>query len=482
MDIYGRSLEVSLLDQIYQTYQAELVSLIGRRRVGKTYLIKNYFRKKGVYFSVTGLKKGNLKEQLEIFRKALQETFFREIPIKTLANWNEAFEILTQQISQVAKNKKVILFFDELPWLCTSKSNLIPMLDHYWNTDWVDRKNLKVILCGSAASWMIAKIVHNKEGLHNRLTHKINLAPFTLSQTKEYLDCKGIQLTHMQILELYMTLGGIPHYLDQVKKGFSAAQNIDAICFNKNGLLYGEFNDLFASLFDNAPLCLDLFHEISKHRNGISRNDLIKKTKLPSGGRLNKYLDEMIESGFIASFIPIGKKSHDVSYRVIDEYSYFYKKWIQNAPHGIFAEHSEGYWLKKVGSSSWKSWSGFTFEGICLKHIHKIKQALGLNNVPCEVGSWYYRPKSPSEKGVQIDLLIDRSDGVITLCEIKHSQEPYVVTKSYAEELEQKIKIFKQKFKTNKHVLVAMITTHGLVRNPYANRFVTNQVLLEDFF
>lgn len=319
--IIGRKKELQLLKEIEKSKEAEFVAVYGRRRVGKTFLIKEFFSKKGLYLETTGTKDAPMVNQLKNFTLALSKTFAEGRPLKTPPNWEEAFSLLTQELQSVPKSKKVTIFLDELPWLATKRSRLMQALDYYWNAHLSKLSNIILIVCGSAASWMLDHLIHAKGGLYNRLTRRILLEPFNLKETKEFLESRSLKVSQRQVLDLYMAIGGIPFYLKEVKKGKSSAQMIDDLCFKKTGLLHSEFKNLFKALFDQAETNLGIVRAIGKAKNKISRSQLIKVLGKHSGGRLNERLEELEASSFIQCFIPYGKKQRDRFYRIVDEYT-----------------------------------------------------------------------------------------------------------------------------------------------------------------
>jgi uncharacterized protein len=481
--IIGRKEEQKTLQKIYASSRAEFLALYGRRRVGKTYLIKQFFSDKACYyFQITGMKDGSLKEQLYEFTRAVEKTFYTGTTLKESNSWMQALEMLTNAIEQYSGKQKVVLFFDELPWLATKRSRILQALDYYWNTKWVDNPKVRLIVCGSAASWITENIINNKGGLHNRITYQIRLEPFSLTETSSFLKYRGIHLNDKQVLFLYMVVGGIPHYLNQVQKGLSVSQNVDKLCFTKNGILFKEFNNLIPALFDEAEIYKKVIHIIAKYRYGIGRNELLKQLKLPSGGSFNHRLIELEEAGFILSFKPYGHAKRGQYYRVIDEYTLFYLNWI--APVATSVRHQDkprGYWEGHSKLAKWKSWSGYAFEAFCYKHIVSIREALNIP-VTAEVGSWRYSPLIKSDdNGAQIDLLFDRDDGVVTICEIKYTQEPFNIDKSYANNLLNKVEVYKKQTRTTKQIFIAMVTSSGLKPTIYSEELISNQVGLSDF-
>jgi uncharacterized protein len=479
--IVGREKEIKILDGVWKSKDAEFIAVYGRRRVGKTHLIREYFSDKGIYLEASGAKNKPLKKQLENFMKAVSQTFFKGVPLYTPQSWDEVFEILTKELVTVPKSQKAIIFLDELPWMVTKKSGMLQSLDYYWNLHWNKIPNLILIACGSAASWILEKLIYAKGGLHKRITRKILLEPYNLKETQEFLRSLSVKLNQKQILDIYMAIGGIPYYLKAVEQGLSAAQNIEAICFQKNGLLYNEFSNLFEALFEQADINLAIVREIVKHGNEISREDLIRATGIKSGGTLNKRLQELEASNFIQSFLPYGRKKRDHAYRVIDEFSLFHLKWIE--PILASGLEVQGYWQNMVNTPAVTTWAGYAFENVCLKHTYQIRHALGIEKIACKAGRWHYLLKKGSQKqGAQIDLLFDREDGIITICEIKYSNKSFVIDKDYGKQLIKKVEVFEEQVKPVKQIFLAMITTVGVKPNLWSKELVQNEVTLAELF
>lgn len=484
MSLTGREAEIKQLEEFYSSKKAEFLALYGRRRVGKSFLIQQFYQKKrSINFHVTGLKDGSLKEQIEVFTRVIGKTFYQGVELVNKTKWLDVFDQLTEAINKTPKNKKIFLFFDELPWMATKKSKLIQALDHYWNRYWSLDPRIKLVVCGSAASWILDNLIHNKGGLYNRITQQIELLPFTLSESKKFLAKKGVRLNNTQLLKLYMAIGGIPLYLEHIQKNLSADQNIEALCFTKRGFLFTEFSKLFSSLFDQQDIHEELIRIIAESRYGISQIELMKKSSKSVGGRLKKRLKELEDAGFVEQFIPYGHKEKGIYYRVLDEYTLFYLKWIDPVATSIKRRDKEkGYWLSKTQSSSWESWSGYAFEAICYKHLNTIRQALAIPP-GAESGSWRYTPrKRDSQDGAQIDLLFDRNDGVITMCEIKHTSSPFVIDKTVAKNLIKKIAVFKEQTKTSKQIFISMIAAKGIKPNLYSDDLINSVVKFEDLF
>lgn len=483
MDIVGRKKEIGVLDTILSSKQAEFVVVYGRRRVGKTYLVQQYFSQKGLYLECTGLKDGTLTDQLANFTKSFSTAFYPGLLLQQPKNWREAFELLTTEIKKGAKNKKIIVFLDELPWLASPKSELLQNLDYFWNTQWNQIQNFKLIVCGSAASWILNNLINAKGGLYNRITRSILLEPFSLSETKEFLIRKKIKLAEKDILDLYMVMGGIPYYLNHLETSKSLSQNINDLCFKKDGLLYNEFPRLFRSLFESAELNLKIVKAIAKKRYGVSFSELVLQTGKKAGGRFQERLNELEATGFIQRFLPYGRKKRDHHYRVIDSYTLFYLKWIEELVDGKSIPRGADYWARLSKSPSWLSWAGHTFENVCYSHIDKIISALGLGGIGCLVSHWKYKAiPGENESGAEIDLLLDRDDGAITLCEIKYTTSPFVIDKSYAKNLANKMDVFEKNTKQRKQLFLVMITTMGIKKNLWSEDLINSTVELKDLF
>lgn len=423
----GRVAEQQLLEELYAKKSSELVSITGRRRVGKTQLVNTVFKDRQDFY-LTGIQNYSTREQLKSFAYRLAELKGRREDIDVPASWQDAFMQLTWFLDDLKKEEKMVVFLDELPWLATPRSGFLSAFSHFWNA-WAERKNILVIICGSAASWMINKVVRNKGGLHNRITKRIQLEPFTLSETSIYLQAKGFALNHYSFLEQYMIFGGIPHYLKELDPAESNIQNIDRICFDQGGLLHDEFSRLYPSLFDNAERHMSIVRALGRHTYGLDRAQILKETKMKDGGGITRLLDELEFSGFIKSFYPFKRKRKGRIYRLIDEYSFFYLRFIEpNRDQGA------GTWLTHSQAPKYRAWSGYAFENVGLRHLPQIKKALGISSVATTMSTFYHKGKD-GIPGLQIDLVISRADKAINLCEFKFLRKTPAVRASRRREL-----------------------------------------------
>lgn len=472
--LIGREKEIETLVLSFNSNRPELVAIIGRRRVGKTFLVKQTYQDY-IDFELTGLQHASKAEQIQNFIFAFRN-FFPDYEIEQKpGSWLEVFFLLSRALEQKKKQEKLVVFLDELPWLASKRSGFITALGWFWNS-WATNQNIVLVICGSAASWMIEKVINDRGGLHNRVTKLIFLGPFSLGETEAFMQSKHVHLSRYQITQLYLAMGGIPMYLDQVKPGLSAIQNIQEICFHKDGYLRREFDRLFSSLFDNAENHLKIVRALATKKIGLTRKEIIAIAGLKNGGTLTTTLNELNQSGFLEIYAGYGKKKQMSLYRLTDPYSLFYLTFLE--PLGANAKTD---FTKLSDLQHYKSWSGYAFENICLMHIDQIKKALGISGIYTSVSSFVVKAQD-NLAGAQIDLLIDRGDHSINLCEIKYSNKDYEVTKKDVDNIENKKRVFQHHTKTTKHIFTTIITTFGVVKNKHKLNQIDQVVTLDDLF
>jgi AAA+ ATPase superfamily predicted ATPase len=477
--VVARQAEQAILQEALTSRDPEFIAVYGRRRVGKTHLVRGFFGTRAHLFELTGMKDASLRAQLGNFADILGKSFGSRLPVPVPASWLDAMKLLAAAVEERGSRQNVVLFFDELPWLAGRRSGFLEALGYFWNS-WVSRfPHVSVVVCGSAASWMLDRVIHHKGSLHNRITRRIRLLPFSLRETKAYLRYRKVFLSTRQLLEIYMVMGGVPAYLNQVRPGQSAAQNIDIACFSKDGYLADEFDLLYASLFTKAERHRKAVELMAQHPGGVTRQMLIEATGL-AGGALTGVLRALGESGFISVDVPLGKRSRDSTYRLIDEYTLFYLRWIRKAPKRVFTSNESGYWLQNYATPAWRVWAGLAFEAVCRKHTREIRHALSIGGVAATEATWFYRPRSKDEDGAQIDLLFDRADQCVTLCEMKFTDSPYRITKRYAGDLRRKLTVFRQHTNSRKSLFLVMVTAEGLTPNTYSDELVSAVVTAED--
>ncbi len=387
--------------------------------------------------------------------------------------WLDAFARLTALLEKKTSGKKII-FLDELPWLDTATSGFLPALEHFWNAWASARPDILLIVCGSAASWIIQKILNSRGGLHNRVTDRIQLDPFTLKECEAFFNSRRAQFDRYQIMQLYMVMGGIPFYLSQVDSKLSAAQNINRLCFQTGGLLQKEFDNLYHSIFQKAERHIQIIEALSKKAKGLTREELLSASKMPNGGGTTRILKELEESHFIRRYRSFGNKEKNSIYQLTDFYSFFYLQWIRDAD-----PTDPDFWIHQLDTPKQHAWGGFAFEQICLEHISQIRRGLSIGGMRTAVSAWSGRTET---EGAQIDLLIDRADRVINICEMKFSIDTYTITKSYAEDLKRKIRVFKAVTRTKKAIHLLLITNWGLAKNSYADTLVQNELTMDMLF
>lgn len=470
MVVAVREKEIQIMQNLLKKEDSEFLAVYGRRRIGKTYLIRQVF-KQSIVFEANGIHEQETPQQLESFWMSLVDAYPDKKP-SLPKTWLQAFALLKNHINNIKNRKKKVIFLDEIAWFETPRSGFLAALQNFWNLYCSKRKDIVLVICGSSASWIIDKVINNRGGLHNRITSHIQLMPFTLNETKKYLELIKIKLTLKDLATLYMSVGGIPYYLKDIKPGQSVPQILDELFFKPNAILKNEFQNLYASLFKNSDLHVAIIKVLATKNKGLTRTEILQATKLSSGGGFSKLLDELTACGFVKIIYPIDKTKEDFLYRLVDEYSIFYYKFLIN-------KKVNSSWLQLSNTQSYKIWTGYAFENLCFKHILNIKKALGINGIISNEYSWIQKGKD-NNKGTQIDFIIDRNDNCINILELKFHDAVYEITKNYAEQLQEKVSIFKQKTKTKKNVFVTMLTSGGVKKNEYYLSIITNELKLDN--
>lgn len=458
--LIGREKEIKTLQQAYHSEYSEFVAVYGRRRIGKTFLVREAFNYQFA-FQHTGVYKESLKKQLRNFRDALRMSGMKKAKIPT--DWSDAFFQLAQFIKENKEEKKVI-FIDEIPWLDTPRSGFLSALEYFWNSFASARKDVLLIICGSATSWIINKVLKNHGGLHNRVTYRIHLQPFTLYECEQYAKYLGMRASHYDLIEYYMILGGVAFYWSRLDKGLSVAQNIDNMIFSETGFLHNEFNELYDSLFNEPESYLKIIHALGTIRMGMTRDELVKEGGISSNGKLTRMLEDLTECGFIKRIPSYGGKAKDDLIQLVDNFTIFYYKYMKEN-----LNNDEHFWSNSYNSPIRAAWTGLAFERVCFQHIPQIKQAMGIAGVATQCYSWKAKGDALSS-GTQIDMVLDRRDNIINICEMKFSKGEYTITKDYAMALNNKVERFIESTKNKKTILLTMITTNGVVHNEYWNQ------------
>lgn len=462
--LIGRKDEYRILEKSYNSNTSQLIIIYGRRRVGKTFLINQSFENKFA-FKITGIYKQDKNTQLANFAMELSRVDNKEHDV--FENWSSAFMAFKNYLNTLDENKKQVIFFDEMPWLDTKKSDFFPAFEFFWNNYACAKNNLVFIVAGSSSSWITNKLVNNKGGFFNRHSARLYLEPFTLKETKEYLVRQNIHWSNYDIAQCYMIIGGIPFYLSQIDSSKTMSENIDCMFFKKHGLLWDEFSRLYSTLFNNDVKYINIVETLSKSRYGLSKSEIANKCKLAQNGDLTHYLQNLIDSGFIIKNTSYSERKGEI-YQLSDFYTLFYFEFIKDN-YG----KNENFWNNSFDLPKRRTWLGLSFELLCKTHLKEIKNALSISGINSIYYS-YNKKGNVNEEGCQIDLVIDRRDNVASLVEIKYSINEFEITKDYQTDLRNKIATF-EKDNPKKSIQMVLITTYGLKMNMYSN--IINKVL-----
>jgi len=465
-DFIGRRKQISILEKCKEDSKSHFIAVYGRRRVGKTYLIRHFFDNQFTFYA-TGLANADLNTHLITMHAQLLEYEGTDNNLPVPKSWMAVFTRLIRLLESSTDRKKII-FLDELPWMDTKRSGFLTALEYFWNSWASARNDILLIVCGSAASWMINKLLNAKGGLHNRLTRSIRLEPFNLYEVELFLKNRNYHIDRYQIVQLYMVFGGIPYYLEMIDTQLSITQNIEALCFADKRGMHSEYDILFRSLFDNPERHMSIVEVLANSKAGLSRNDIIKKTGLPKAGSTTQLLQELELSNFIRSYRQYGKKSRETTYQLIDNYTLFYHRFLK------LKTISSNYWITTINTPTYYNWAGYAFEIVALQHVEQLKNKLGITGVQTSISSF-------QNQHTQIDLIIDRQDRVINLVEIKFSIDAFEINKTYDEILRTKISEFIAHTNTKKAVWLTLVSTYGLKNNKYAGQ-VQSTIELDDLF
>ena len=468
----GRKKEIRLIKETIEDDRSHFIAVYGRRRVGKTFLIREACGYRFT-FQHAGIYDGNMKEQLFAFKGSLKEAGFDTG--KAPSNWAEAFEKIKDLIRKSTEKKKII-FIDELSWMDTPKSDLMRALENFWNGWASARKDIVLIICASATSWILSKVIHNKGGLYHRLTEQVHLEQFCIAECEEYVKNSNIAFNRDQILQYYMIFGGVPFYWSLLRQGESVVQNTDRILFAKDAPLKDEFNYLYASVFRNPYVYLKIIRALATKKQGMTREEIIAGTGIPNSGDLTAKLEELESCGFISKYTAFGQKKKNSVYQITDQFTLFYYQFLENDPT------DEHFWSNQINTPRVNTWMGLAFEKVCMAHLQQIKTSLGISGILTDVNAWSC--KRDPDKGLfgsQIDMLIVRKDQVVNLCEVKYSQAEYALTAKEAENIRRRIHDFMTATGTRYAIYPTLITTHGMVANSYSEQ-IQSVIVMDDLF
>ena len=480
--IIAREREKAELERLMNEPTAQMLAVYGRRRTGKTFLIREYFED-NFAFKHTAVSPMELKERGEgelIYRVQLNEfaASLRKYGRKDespINDWFEAFHRLEALIDSKRKKGKLVVFIDELPWLDTPRAGFLSAFEHFCNDYAMGKHNMLLIVCGSATSWMLDNLINNKGGLYGRSTCEMHIHPFTLKDTERYLQWRGLTLDRYDVTQAYMLTGGVAYYLSYFKPGRSLAQNVDEVFFSADGFMQKEYDRLFTSLFADNTNYRRIVEVLSGNRYGLTREAISEKSGVALGGTLSGMLKALVQSDLVSMYWNFGESKRIQYFKLTDMFCLFYLGFVQKNP-----TTNRTYWHDNQNSPRVNSWRGRAFEDVCFVHQQQVKRAVGIDGVQAEVYPWHATGDAASP-GAQIDMLIDRADRVMNLCEMKFTQSDYVISKDYDERLRNKIAALQEMTRSKRNVQVVLVTTYGLKQNMYSGR-VQRVVTLEDLF
>ena len=482
--ITGREKEQKKLRDLYESGRAEFVAVYGRRRVGKTYLIDEVFKSE-ITFRHAGLspisiendntsKKNHMKEQLRHFHHSLMMQGMEEN--KPPQSWLDAFYMLERFLMERDDKKgRLLIFLDEIQWMDTPKSGFMTGLEAFWNSWACYRHNIMLVVCGSSTSWIMDKLVNNHGGLYGRLTYEIELQPFNLYECEQFFISKGISLSRYDITQTYMMVGGIPYYLNYFEKPLSVSQNIQALFFDKGAPLRNEFDRLFSSLFTNPDVMKAIVVALNSKKRGLTRKELLGKTGITDSGLFSKQLKALESGAFIIKYDSYGNGKRNSFYKVSDPFCIFYLRFVNDS-----SSRAKKEWLSYAGSQSVVVWNGLAFENLCFNHINQIKAALGISGVSTDESLWS-KKGTDEEEGTQIDLIIERKDNVINMCEVKFYSDEFIANKDCHFALVRRERLLREIVPKKASIHNTLITTFGLKHVEYFSDFV-NTITLDDLF
>lgn len=475
-EIIGRKTERKELDRLYESGRPEFVAVYGRRRVGKTFLIREHFAGRFAFCHTAispadfqGRKTDLKKEQLRAFCFSIQQFGgdWDEMP----NDWFEAFACLRSMLEHRGETGRKLVFIDELPWMDVTRSEFVSALEHFWNGWGAGRTDLMLVVCGSAASWMNDIIINNTGGLYGRLTYEMHLSPFNLAECEQFYHSRGISMDRYDQVQSYMVFGGIPYYLNYLKPYNSLSENIDNLFFAKNGRLVKEFERLYSSLYSHSEKYVEIVRLLSTKRSGFTRKEIAEGTSNAYNGRLTKMLQSLEKSDFIVSYTYFGGSARDVYYKLVDRLSLFFLYFLDGKNPS-----RQGFWTKNLRTPELNTWRGLAFEEVCLLHQAQIKRALGFGAVDAPAAPWISKTGN-----AQVDLLFDRSDRVVNLCEMKFTADILTIDADYDAELRQKVERFAEDTACKKSIHLSLVTTYGLTKNKYSGRF-QSVVTIDELF
>lgn len=460
----GRLKEQGELQRALESPESEFVAVYGRRRVGKTFLINETFQGRFA-FHAAGLESAPKGLQLESFCDAIRKQ--GNPKCKRPKTWIEAFSSLETLLESKPEGKKVV-FLDELPWFDTHKSNFLAAFEWFWNGWACLRKDIVLVVCGSATTWIVKNVLHSRGGLYNRVTRRIHLEPFTLAECEQYAAYRHLDYTRSQLMECYMALGGVAFYWSLLRGDLSVAQNFDRLFFGASDEMRLEASRVFTSLFKTASRHIEIVKLLAKRKVGMTREEVIAELGKDSNGDISVCLEELSQCGFIRRYNPVNQLKKGAVYQLMDNFILFHDEFLARRQG-----NDPQYWTKNMNSPRINNWRGRAFERVCLWHVPQIKQRLGILGIEANVHSWRGRGEGPDDPAAQIDMLIDRADGLVDICEIKYSAEPYEMTKEENDKILHRCSAFQKNGHARRSVRTILIASSGLKPGKYSSNIMS---------
>jgi AAA+ ATPase superfamily predicted ATPase len=480
--VIGREEELNTISRLYESERSEFLAIYGRRRVGKSFLIEEALGEKISFMAVGIYQKidpDNL-EKVESYRQKQLSHFYNSLieyglskagnPAPT--SWMEALELLKKLLQRKRARRKVI-FIDELPWLAGPQSaELLEELGHFWNSWARKRKDIFLIVCGSATSWMVDNVMRDYGGLYGRITESIFLKPFTLEECERYWAKRGLHLSRYEIALTYMVIGGVPYYMDSIRPDRTMADNINAIYFDKDKARQ-EFKDVYTGLYSSSEIYIHVIRELGKRFYGMTRDELLKAIGKKGGGSFSDILENLIDSGIIRSYTLYGSPRKQTVYQLVDFFTLFYLRFVENSDFTS--------WRSVQRSKPFYTWAGNTFELLVLEHMPQLANALRIKEYATPF-SW--RGVTPDNVGVQIDLIIPATaERAEYICEMKFSEGKYTLSGDDVEEIGRQISAVRNSkiHKLSHSIYVALVTSFGATESMHKIH-VNDIVTLDSLF
>jgi AAA+ ATPase superfamily predicted ATPase len=403
----GRKVEIAQLTALIDLPRPSIAVIYGRRRVGKSELIRHVTQGKNV-LSFEGLEGQPKHKQIKNFLFQLSaQSNIRE---KNISDWPDAL-ILLRTLTQ---DGQWIIILDEFQWMANYQNELVSVIKMIWEKYLSQNPDLTLILCGSIASFMKSKVLKSS-ALYGRTDYELNLHELNLSEISEFFPGKGSD----EVIDTAMLVGGIPKYLELISEYPSLYDALEPLAFSQDGFFKTEYDRLFASHFGKKPIFMKIIQTLATNPYGLTTGKLAKEMQVASGGTLCHQLDDLESAGFLHSIIPFDKPEGSKlrKYILMDAYVRFYHSIIRGSMKETTPPNTQFHAI--MSSPRYAAWAGMAFEFLCMRHHKEISRILGFHGIPYTAGPFFQR-KTLDTPGVQIDLLFERSDKILVLCEMKY--------------------------------------------------------------